>query len=53
MSGPAFEICVVTESDLFIRDDVSGCKTGNDLPTRDWNLAVEYTRMVKARVKDE
>jgi hypothetical protein len=53
MSGPAFEICIITESDLLASDYVAGRKTYNDLFTGDWNLGVGYTRMVEARVKEE
>ncbi len=53
MSGPAFEICIIIESDLLVSDDVSGRKTCNDLFTGNWNLGVGYTRMVEARVKEE
>jgi hypothetical protein len=53
ISGPAFEIYIIIESDLLASDDVPGRKTYNNLFTGNWNLGVGYTRMVKAREKEE
>ena len=53
MSGQAFEIWIITESDLLASGDVPGRKTCNDLSTGNWKFGVGYTRMVEARVKEE
>lgn len=53
MSGPAFEICIITERDLFASDDVPGRKICQDLSISNWNLGVGHARMVEARVKEE
>lgn len=53
VSVPAFEICIITESDLLARYDVPSRKTCNDLVLVSWNLGVWYARVVEARVKEE
>jgi hypothetical protein len=48
MSGSAFEVCIVTECDLFSRKNVSGGKIFDDHFAGSWDLRVRYTGMVEA-----
>ena len=47
MSGPAFESCIITESDLLARDNVAGRKICNDLSIGQTNLGVGYHEWLK------
>jgi hypothetical protein len=53
MFSSTFEIYIIIKSDLLASDDISGRKTYNNLFIGNWNPKIRYTRIIKARVKEE